>query len=1835
MKREKDNMSKRIYFETVKKWAIGLGISSVSIIFLIFLYLQTLGLITVTRHSGDMMCAGTIDEPCYAYINFTANEDIFLYPLGYDPYGRGTPFNFSDGLKGWKLHRSWGKGWREIDLTKGCTGRWCGCYWCTKTNPAKFSYAFRKGRSYQIRIIAYKEDAFEDVKWGFADIDPVWYGIGEYHHISIAGREYTPQCLVNCHLPINITFYKNLTLKKSDLKKVIKQQIGKFEILDWGFDYLANETYQTKEWIQNRTCYSFVEPNGTINPNCTDTGYYSTKTKWKYVWKSIPDTINIEAYKPYIIDLWVKKTANIGHSAMDVVPKIKNYELTKMAWWDSNWQYRKKLTITNNDANYKLKKWHTFNFTLDTASLISAGKMQSDCDDLRIVYQDTKELNLTIHNSTLNGTLGAFYKHAGCNQPNTMIYFMLQDNITESGSDSTNYYIYYGNPSASKYPNDLEQVFLLYDDFTRPDSDIIGNDWVEYTGDTDITSGMLDPQANNVGVRKPFDVGIIYDLDGWEWLTTFRPDQSVAGTDTWALNRSGYGTNWKGFMLRPQDEGTEKFFIQEANSTGEVVVKDGTRTYPSTFEDYRTIHWNGDFDHWFNTTQHSWSVTDDYSTTWQTFDSLVLMFNRAGDSADNVVLKRYIPTQPSFSLGSEETEAGAVDLDLFLNGTEADQTLVYGQISNITAIVNITDFYVELFMNNTLINNDTQRVENITSIAWFNASQVYNITAVSQGNSTFPSTNVTRYITVNRAPTETNLLLNGTDGNVNYEPNQVANFTVTVNKSGETVYLDSNYTGWVLQSGTTPLYNYTTLTTTGTNWNITGYYEGNQNYTSSYETHYFNVVEPVKWNDTAGYLGSNATTIDIEETVILYAMGKGDSLDYAWLSTNETGAWVNYTKAPYVSDIASMPEPIADSCGAKVGNKFYVLNGYGSGGAGDIKHSIYEYNYTTDTWTLIYNEMDNTNYGTACVGNETGIFWWQKDLARYYDIPSNTTTNLASPGATTNVTGGSCAVMYNGKIHLLTGANTEVGEPNHFVYDPATDSYDFTTYANYTRVTWGACFLWNNSHIYMMQGYNEIDNSIPWVQVYNISENKWYNATDAPTHRLGHVKGQYPMFDDKYYMIYGMTQSPTAFFSTVYEYDILRDEWRQTSSGTVPRDGIPGVLIDDKIYFAGGRDSGGAKSIAQVLNLDHGSPKDMHDSTTWTWANFTWKNSSIRTYGTVIGWKICFNDTSGNINCTTEQTFKIQEPVTSTTIKLYLNGTEANQTLIYGDISNITATIDVAGLYVELYKDGVLINNDTDRVENITDISWFANATYNITAFYPGSATYSSSNKTFFILVNKAAPTIHLALNGTEDNKTYVYGEIINATGWVENGDTNNPTILYRDNISRAGMRNYNDTTNLAFWKYSQTGIRDASAQRSCIAINNTDTYGWAVGTDGSGAQNSWCAKGVPSPFTGTDTSSQIVDKRLNFTVNNASEIEKIIFEYYGRGSVTTFNMLIDVFNFTGGSWVNKLIRAPQTGELLSSFSITDSPGDFVKDNQLRIRITTSDGSNSIAYGIATNYVTLYVVSDTLAEEIKLGSGFYNYTFFYNASQNYTASSVTYWANITKAPTLINLYLNGTENNVTGNAGEDAFNITGVLNYSLGTIYLDLNATGYGTNYASGTGSVTNITGTLTKGTYNVTAHFDGDANATASYKTFWITIKNISINVSLPPETSEYQVNYSSCLELSPPSGCYQNGTFNIINQTLTTPIFNVTNIGEDTGNVRIYLNQTISDCHMIWATNDSTYLYDMNLSNALNLTNATPQTIYYNLAPGESFGIWMWEEYRNCVAGTVFAEEIEIDIA
>ena len=110
------------------------------------------------------------------------------------------------------------------------------------------------------------------------------------------------------------------------------------------------------------------------------------------------------------------------------------------AWWSSNYSYRKRITVTNNDSA-QLAANTIGSFTADTQALISGSKLRSDGKDWRIVY----------YNGSTETEIAQLVE-SGWNSTSTETWFRLQAAINAGASDG-NYYVYYGYSSESTSPS--------------------------------------------------------------------------------------------------------------------------------------------------------------------------------------------------------------------------------------------------------------------------------------------------------------------------------------------------------------------------------------------------------------------------------------------------------------------------------------------------------------------------------------------------------------------------------------------------------------------------------------------------------------------------------------------------------------------------------------------------------------------------------------------------------------------------------------------------------------------------------------------------------------------------------------------------------------------------------------------------------------------------------------------------------------------------------------------------------------------------------------------------------------------------------------------------------------------------------------------------------------------------------------------------------------------------------------------------------------------------------------------------------------------------------------
>lgn len=244
-----------------EKRLFGIPIGISLIIFMVYL-----GSIDVLEYTGDLQHNGT----ARINITFEANEDIFIYPM--DASYALLEFDNPQAIKLVKMYRTWGNGLRELNLSKTCTGSWCGCGWCTKSNTAEFVYAFRKGKQYTI-VYDLELDPKADVKWSFLGdlVDPYLIGEKTTDEVFKELTDVKPS-------EMEFEMYSPSELSKEALTMKFTEDLG--SVKDYKVLILKNLSKEVDEYSVREVCVEVI-PNGTKDVSasvitvCHDESYVS------------------------------------------------------------------------------------------------------------------------------------------------------------------------------------------------------------------------------------------------------------------------------------------------------------------------------------------------------------------------------------------------------------------------------------------------------------------------------------------------------------------------------------------------------------------------------------------------------------------------------------------------------------------------------------------------------------------------------------------------------------------------------------------------------------------------------------------------------------------------------------------------------------------------------------------------------------------------------------------------------------------------------------------------------------------------------------------------------------------------------------------------------------------------------------------------------------------------------------------------------------------------------------------------------------------------------------------------------------------------------------------------------------------------------------------------------------------------------------------------------------------------------------------------------------------------------------------------------------------------
>ncbi len=305
--------------------------------------------------------------------------------------------------------------------------------------------------------------------------------------------------------------------------------------------------------------------------------------------------------------------------------------------------YKQEVTIDNTDTASELTDYQV-KLTIDTETLIAAGKMDSDCGDMRFLDSD-------------DSTNLSYWFQGPCDSTDSVVWVNVPS-IPASSNDTI--YFYYGGGEASE--SDGESVFILFDDFN--DGTIDTDKWTE----TDQAGGDEITEAD--GVLKFTRL----TNDAWDKMvygnTTYsRADISFEADYEWTNNNSGYDA----LMFGWHDSGTGKSYTDliyayynsgtgTPSTVAMTVYEDGSNRGGVTGSwtvntDYdvrvRMRESGGAYYEYSTDSGENWSTayTSAYST--ETNVRPGWAFYAGSHEYDNARIRKWTATEPTASFGSE------------------------------------------------------------------------------------------------------------------------------------------------------------------------------------------------------------------------------------------------------------------------------------------------------------------------------------------------------------------------------------------------------------------------------------------------------------------------------------------------------------------------------------------------------------------------------------------------------------------------------------------------------------------------------------------------------------------------------------------------------------------------------------------------------------------------------------------------------------------------------------------------------------------------------------------------------------------------------------------------------------------------------------------------------------------------------------------------------------------------------------------------------------------------------------------------------------------------------
>jgi hypothetical protein len=243
----------------------------------------------------------------------------------------------------------------------------------------------------------------------------------------------TPVCLSDCHTTYRVCPDKSVSSVAVTFTDKSGQPIDK----SYSMTKPQVQQYQRQKDTYKDVTREIIDPNNAAKRiNITDKVLDKSEMITDYRKIETPTTLEDmrrEMETPGCYDYRVSGSLLAG-TAIDNILVIDGHAYTEFAWWNSTFSYIRPVFF-NSTAAGNLANFPAF-VTINSAALISAGKLNNSCKDIRIVLNNASILP---------------YEVEDCDRVNTTIWFKLPN--VGAGTWNQNVSLYYGNMAAQDAQN--------------------------------------------------------------------------------------------------------------------------------------------------------------------------------------------------------------------------------------------------------------------------------------------------------------------------------------------------------------------------------------------------------------------------------------------------------------------------------------------------------------------------------------------------------------------------------------------------------------------------------------------------------------------------------------------------------------------------------------------------------------------------------------------------------------------------------------------------------------------------------------------------------------------------------------------------------------------------------------------------------------------------------------------------------------------------------------------------------------------------------------------------------------------------------------------------------------------------------------------------------------------------------------------------------------------------------------------------------------------------------------------------------------------------------------